>query len=73
MSISVFAAVLYALAQSFDAGNRTLFDSIIFFFSTAETRILIDIYCLLQAFRRFGWVCSQHNIEDAFAKNLNGS
>ena len=53
--------------------SRTLFDSVITFYSMTEKRLLIDIACLRQSYRNgdlanLGWIRSEHNVADALTK-----
>ena len=58
--------------------SRTLFDSIVSLYTTAEKRLMIDIFCLRQAYRNgdlvnLGWIITQHNIADTLTKDLKSS
>ena len=58
--------------------SRTLFGSILSLCTTAEIRLMIDIFYLLEAYRsgklaNLGWLCRQHNVADAITKDLKNS
>ena len=58
--------------------SRTLFDSIVSLCTAAEKRLMIDIFCLREAYRNgdlanLGWIRRQHNIADALTKDLKSS
>lgn len=58
--------------------SRTLFDTTMSLCNTTENRLLIDIFCLREAYRNgelrhLGWIRTKHNLADSLTKDVPNS